>query len=156
MHWHGPVKLHYFALLSCDQAFHLFRGPASVFGKEESGETIWLAHPDAAVAQSADRLGKELALRRVVHIDGVMIGKIKFQSAESIAGPWRLDEGVLADIHSGPVDCLDIQVAPFKTHLQVTLLQDRRPAPLKRWLQVLSLPKTISARSDGEVRLARH
>ena len=77
--------------------------PALVLGQDELGQAFRVLHAHAAVAEGAARLVEQLALRRVVHVDVVLVGEHELDDTQHVVGAGRLDEGEAADVDLAPV-----------------------------------------------------
>ena len=75
------------------------------------------------MALGANGLGKEILLRRIVHVDIVLVGKNKFDSAERVVAAGRLENFDTADVDASPIErgrvhlvttVIDMQIVPFE------------------------------------------
>ena len=96
---------------------HLAGRPALVVGEQHLGQMDWVLHAHAAVAECAHGAAEQMPLRRIVHVDVVPVGEAKFDDAQDISRPGRLDEFKTVDIHLRPIDCIGVHRLATARHL---------------------------------------
>ena len=82
--------------------------PSPCPGQQHLGEPHRLLHAHAAVTEGAQTAAEQMPLRRVVHVDVVLVGEAEFHHAQHVLGAGRLHEIVLMDGGGRPGDGVGI------------------------------------------------
>ena len=90
--------------------------------QQDKSELLWVLHPHAAVTFCPDRLGEQEFLRRVVHLDVVLVRKHEFDVAEHVVRSGRLVDLEIADVHRVPVDGAGIDITAEIFDAQIVTL----------------------------------
>jgi hypothetical protein len=77
------------------------------------------------VALGADGLGKQILLRRVVHVDVVLVGEQEFHHTKHIGRSGRLIDVEAADIDAAPVELRRIDFSSADGDAQAVPREDR-------------------------------
>ena len=108
-----------------------------VFGEQQSRETRGLMHANAAMAERAHSLAEQVALGRIVHVDGVLVGEVELELTEHIGGTGRLGERVFMNADLVPIHFVGIDWFPLEAHPNFMIPQERHVGLAEKGLRLL-------------------